>query len=150
MTIIGADHTSYTVRDLERARAFYCDVLGFEILHERPRITNQYFRDIIGFPDGVVRDLYLKIPGTNHHLEFFEYLHPQGTQQDTTPNNPGSSHIAYLVDDIHAMYERLKSVEGVEFISGPVYLNEGPNVGGWDLYMKDPNGIVIELFQAAK
>jgi catechol 2,3-dioxygenase-like lactoylglutathione lyase family enzyme len=150
MTIIGADHTSYTVRDLERARAFYCDVLGFEILHARPRITNQYFRDIIGFPDGVVRDLYLKIPGTNHHLEFFEYLHPQGTQQDTTPNNPGSSHIAYLVDDLSALYEKLKTVEHIQFISEPVYLDEGPNIGGWALYMKDPNGIIIEMFQAAK
>jgi catechol 2,3-dioxygenase-like lactoylglutathione lyase family enzyme len=149
MGIIGADHTCYTVRDLDTARHFYCDILGFEIIHARPEITNRYFRDIIGFPDAVVRDLYLRIPGTNHHLELFEYQHPRGVQQDTTPNNPGSSHIAYLVDDLRALYKRLRTVENVEFISEPVYLDEGPNLGGWALYMKDPNGIIIELFQSA-
>src|SRR5690606_41738083 len=89
MGIIGADHTCYTVRDLDAARHFYCDILGFEIIHARPEITNRYFRDIVGFPDAVVRDLYLRIPGTNHRLELFEYQHPKGVQQDTTPNNPG-------------------------------------------------------------
>ena len=36
---------------------------------------------------------------------------------------------------------------GVEFISDPVALDAGPNSGGWALYLKDPNGIVLELFQ---
>jgi catechol 2,3-dioxygenase-like lactoylglutathione lyase family enzyme len=91
----------------------------------------------------------LKIPGTTHYLELFEYKQPRGTAQDLTPNNPGSSHLAYLVDDLRAMYPRLKDA-GVEFISEPIYLDEGPNTGGWALYMKDPNGIVIELFEPAK
>lgn len=150
MGIIGAEHTSYTVRDLESAKIFYCDILGFEIAHARPEITNQYYRDVIGFPDGVTSDLYLKIPGTDHRLELIQYRHPVGVQQDTTPNNPGSSHIAYIVDDLQALYKRLKAVDSVkiEFISEPVYLDEGPNKGGWALYMKDPNGIIIEMFQA--
>jgi catechol 2,3-dioxygenase-like lactoylglutathione lyase family enzyme len=149
MSIIGAQHTCYTVRDLEAARHFYCDILGFEILHNRSEITNRYYRDIIGFPDGITSDLYLKIPGTEHRLELIEYRHPKGIQQDTTPNNPGSSHIAYYVDDLRALYERLKTVVDITFISEPVYLNEGPNLGGWAMYMKDPNDIVIELIQAA-
>jgi len=147
MGIIGADHTCYTVKDLDAARYFYCDTLGFEIAHARPEITNRYFREIIGFPDAVVRDLYLKIPGTDHYLELFEYMHPKGVEQDTTHNKPGSSHIAYLVDDLQSLFDRLKTVENIEFISDPVYLDEGPNEGGWALYMKDPNGIVIEMFQ---
>lgn len=146
MAIIGAQHTCYTVRDMARSLAFYRDLLGFELLHERPAVTSTYFRKIIGFPDSVVHAAYLRIPGTDHCLELFEYKHPRGIPQDLTPNNPGSSHVAYLVDDIKALYERLKAA-GVEFISEPIYLDEGPNVGGWDVYMKDPDGIIIELHQ---
>ena len=152
MSIIGADHTSYTVRDLESARIFYCDLLGFEVVHARPRITNRYFRKIIGIPDAVVRDLYLRIPGSSHRLELFVYEHPEGVAQDTRPNNPGSSHIAYLVEDLRALHARLREqqVVEIEFISEPVYLDEGPNRGGWALYLRDPNGILIELFEQAR
>ena len=151
MHIIGAEHTCYTVTDLESARIFYCDLLGFEIAHARPRITNRYFRDIIGIPDAIVRDLYLRIPGTDHHLELFVYEHPAGVAMDNRPQNPGSSHIAYIVDDLRALYARLQEQQlvAIEFISEPVYLDEGPNQGGWALYMRDPNGIIIELFEQA-
>ncbi len=146
MAIIGTDHTSYTVSDLSRTLRFYRDLLGFEVVRERPSITNNYFRKIVGFPDGVIRDAMLRIPGSTHFLELFEYQQPRGVRQDLTPNNPGSSHIAYYVDDLSGMYQRLKD-EGVEFVSEPIYLDEGPNTGGWAVYMKDPDGILIELFQ---
>jgi len=147
MPITGADHTSFSVSDLTRTVAFYHDLLGFEILLERPRITAKYFRDIIGFPDAEIRGAVLRIPGTDHRLELFEYLTPRGIPQNLVPNNPGSSHVAYYVDDLRAMYAKLKEA-GAAFISaGPIYMDEGPNTGGWALYMKDPDGIVIELFQ---
>ena len=149
MGIIGVEHTCYTVIDMQRTLAFYRDLLGFEILHDRLAVTNSYFRKIIGFPDSVVHAVYMRIPGTDHCLELFEYKHPRGTPQNLTPNNPGSSHIAYVVDDLRAFYPKLKAA-GVKFISEPIYLDEGPNKGGWGLYMKDPNGIIIELFEPVK
>ena len=97
MSIVGADHTCYTVSDIKRSLAFYRDLLGFEIIHERPAVTSNYFRKIIGFPDSVVHAVYLRIPGTTHCLELFEYKQPRGTPQNLTPNNPGSSHISYLL-----------------------------------------------------
>jgi lactoylglutathione lyase len=146
MKITGADHTSFTVSNLERSVEFYHGLLGFEILHARPNITNRYFREIIGFPDGVVRDTFLAIPGTTHCIELFEYIHPRGTPLDVRTNNPGSTHIALNVDDLVSLYQDLKA-RGVQFRSEPVYLDEGPNVGGWSVYMLDPDGITIELFQ---
>jgi catechol 2,3-dioxygenase-like lactoylglutathione lyase family enzyme len=146
-TIIGAHHTSYSVSNMQRSLAFYRDLLGFELLHDRPEVTNRYFRTIVGIPDCVVHAVLLQIPGTTHTLELFEYKHPRGKRQKiTTPNNPGSSHIAYFVDDLRSLYTRLKEA-GVEFFTEPVYLDEGPNEGGWAVYMKDPDGIIIELFQ---
>ena len=146
MTIIGAHHTSYTVKDIQVSLAFYRDLLGFEVVNERPQVTNSYFRAIIGYPDAVVYAILMRIPGSDHHLELFQYLQPVGTPQDLEPKNPGSSHIAYKVDDLQAMYPTLKEAN-VNLISEPIYLDEGPNEGGWALYMRDPDGIVIELFQ---
>jgi catechol 2,3-dioxygenase-like lactoylglutathione lyase family enzyme len=148
MSIIGADHTSFTVSNMERSLAFYRDLLGFEMIHERPEVTNHYFRAIVGIPDALVHAAYMRIPGTAHCLELFEYKHPRGVPLTLMPNYPGCSHLAYYVDDLRALYARLKAAN-VTFISEPIYLDEGPNIGGWALYMRDPDGVVIELFQKA-
>ncbi len=148
MKITGADHTSFTVLNLERSLAFYQGILGFELLHLRPNITNKYFRDIIGMPDGVIKGAFLAIPGTTHRLELFEYVHPRGTALDVRTNNPGSAHMCWYVDDLRAMVDAL-AAKGAQFRSPPVYLDEGPNTGGWCIYMLDPDGITIELFQLA-
>jgi lactoylglutathione lyase len=149
MAVVGAHHTSYTVSDLSRTLPFYRDLLKFEVVHERPEIVHGYWRAVVGFPDAVARDAMLRIPGTNHFLELIEYKQPRGAAQNVTPNNPGSSHVCYLVDDLETMYQTLTAA-GVQFISeGPIYLDQGPNQGGAALYMKDPDGIVIELFQKA-
>ncbi|MCX6047799.1 MAG: VOC family protein [Chloroflexi bacterium] len=149
MPIIGADHTSFTVSNLEQSLKFYVDLLGFTVIRIRPEITSRYFRTVVGFPDAVVKDAYLAIPGTNHRLELFEYVQPRGTPADVVVNNPGSSHVAYLVDDLPALYEHLKA-HGARFRTPLVVLDEGPNAGGVDVYLLDPDGITIELFQPPK
>ncbi|HZQ06107.1 MAG TPA: VOC family protein, partial [Anaerolineae bacterium] len=94
MQIVGADHTSFTVSNLERSLEFYVGLLGCQVLWQR-EITDQYFRDIVGMPDAVVKAAHLAIPGTTHNLELFEYVVPRGTTADVRNNNPGSSHLAF-------------------------------------------------------
>jgi catechol 2,3-dioxygenase-like lactoylglutathione lyase family enzyme len=147
MKIIGAEHTSFTVSDLDRSLEFYVDWLGLEVIHIRPEIKSRYFREIVGFPDGVIRGAFLRIPGSEHRLELFEYLEPRGTPADVRTNNPGSAHVAFFVEDVRAAYAEL-TARGVRFRSPPVDLDEGPNVGGVSVYMLDPDGITLELFQA--
>lgn len=149
MKITGADHTSFTVADLDRSLAFYRDLLGFEVIWIRPHITNKYWRDIVGFPDAVVRGAFLAIPGTTHRLELYEYMQPRGTAADVRTNNPGSVHLCLYVDDVRELYAALLK-HNVRFRSPPIDLDEGPNVGGVALYMLDPDGITLELFQAPK
>ncbi len=61
-------------------------------------------------------------------------------------NHPGSSHIAFLVDDIHAACEEL-GARGVAIRSDPVEVDYGANKGAWGVYIEDPDGIPMELFQ---
>jgi catechol 2,3-dioxygenase-like lactoylglutathione lyase family enzyme len=146
MGIIGADHTSFTVANLQRSLEFYVGLLGFSLIHLRPEITSRYFRTVVGLPDAVVKGAYLAIPGTNHRLELFEYVQPQGTPTDLSVQNPGSAHVAYLVDNLPAFYDYLQS-RHARFRTPPVLLDEGPNAGGMSVYLLDPDGITIELFQ---
>ena len=146
MRVTGADHTSFTVSNLDRSLEFYVEILGCELVWRREDITSQYFRDIVGFPDSVVRGAYLRIPGSDHKLELFEYVKPRGIAADTRTNNPGSSHIAFHVDDLLAAYEELRN-RGVRFRSPPVFIDVGTSHGGYAVYMLDPDGITVELFQ---
>jgi catechol 2,3-dioxygenase-like lactoylglutathione lyase family enzyme len=145
MKVSGAHHTSFTVSDLERSIAFYAGLLGCEVLWRR-EIGDQYFRDIVGFPECRVEAAHLRIPGSPHVLELFEYLAPRGVPADVRTNNPGSAHVAFVVDDLPSAYEEL-TAHGVRFRSPPVLIEAGVNRGGYSAYMLDPDGITLELLQ---
>ncbi len=53
-----------------------------------------------------------------------------------------------IVDDLRSCREEL-SAGGVQFVSEPVTITEGPNQGGLVIYMRDPDGYTLELFQPA-
>jgi catechol 2,3-dioxygenase-like lactoylglutathione lyase family enzyme len=143
--ILGAHHTSFTVESLDRSVTFFRDVLGFELLFTR-EVRDAYFGEIVGHPGSVVRAALFRVPQSEHHIELFEYVYPKGTVHITRPCDPGSSHLSLLVDDLPTLHETLKA-KGVEFVSEPVRITAGPNRGGCGVYLRDPNGILIELFQ---
>jgi catechol 2,3-dioxygenase-like lactoylglutathione lyase family enzyme len=145
MKVTGAHHTSFTVSNIERSLEFYEGFLGCEVLWRR-EIDEKYFRDIVGFPECRVKAAHLRIPGSAHILELFEYTAPRGAPADVRTNNPGSAHIALLVDDLLALYTEL-APKGIQFRSAPVTIDAGANRGGHSVYVVDPDGITVELFQ---
>jgi len=142
----GLHHTCYTVSDLDRSVAFYRDVLGCEVMAEQEK-EGGYLAAIVGYPDAHVRMAHLRVPGAEHVIELFEYLAPVGTRADVEPRNVGASHLCFLVEDLPALYEQLRE-QGVDsFVSPPVEVDTGVNKGGYALYLRDPDGISVELFQ---
>jgi len=143
--VYGIHHTCYTVSDLDRSVSFYRDVLGCEVLATQEK-QGGYLAAIVGYPDAHVRMAHLCAPG-GHVIELFQYLAPAGTRADVAPPNVGASHLCFLVEDLPALYERLRE-SGVEsFVSPPVEVDTGINTGGYALYLRDPDGIAVELFQ---
>jgi catechol 2,3-dioxygenase-like lactoylglutathione lyase family enzyme len=143
--IIGAHHTSFTVAHLEKSVEFFRDLLGLELLFVR-EVENPYLGEIVGLPGCKVKAALLKIPGANHHVELFQYLTPAGESYRPRPCDPGSSHLSLLVDDLPGLYQQLHP-RGVRFVSKPILIDAGPNRGGYGVYLRDPNDILIELFQ---
>ena len=138
-------HTGYTVSDLDRSVAFYRDLLGCEVIATQEK-EGGYLAAIVGYPDAHVRMAHLRLPGADHVIELFEYLAPPGGSADVEPKNVGASHLCFVIDDLAGLYERL-SAEGVSFVSPPVEVDTGINAGGYGLYIRDPDGIMVELFQ---
>lgn len=139
-------HTGYTVSDLDRSLVFYRDVLGCEVIATQEK-EGGYLAAIVGYPDAHVRMAHLRIPGGEHVLELFQYLAPPGETADVEPRNVGASHICFVVDDLATVYERLSSSGVTSFVSPPVEVDTGINRGGFGLYLRDPDGITVELFQ---
>lgn len=143
--IIGAHHTSFTVADLDRSLEFFRDRLGLEVVFTR-EVRDDYFSRIVGLPGCVVKAALLRIPNSAHHIELFQYLVPAGQVYHPRPCDPGSAHLSLLVEDLPGLYEQLRTA-GVGFLSAPVRIEAGPNRGGYGVYLRDPNGVLIELFQ---
>ena len=138
-------HTGLTVRDLDASLRFYRDLLGMEVLFEAER-EGGYFGAIVGYPDARVRMAHLTFPGSEHRLEIFEYVRPEPRGDPGEPRDVGITHVCLAVENLQALHGRLAAA-GVRFYSEPVLVDQGASAGGWGVYLRDPDGITVELFQ---
>jgi len=112
-------HLAYAVRDTERSRRFYCDVLGFEEV-ERPPFD---------FPGAWLVGHGIQI----HILEYDEHA-PELTN---SPNSRGA-HYAFAVDDASRLTEILDK-HGIKYVQK---VNAG-NIH--QTFFQDPDGYTIEV-----
>ncbi|MFN8520057.1 MAG: VOC family protein [Chloroflexota bacterium] len=148
-TVIRPHHVGIQVADLERSIAFYRDLLGFELLFQwNPQ--SEYVRTVTGYPDADIHAAVLAFPGdTGVTLEILEYRGVEKTPVDTRTANPGTAHIALVVDDCDALFAELTARQ-VPSVSRPVMPTVGPNAGGRIVYVIDPDGIRVELISTRR
>lgn len=148
-SVIRPHHVGIQVADLERSIAFYRDLLGFELLFRwNPQLD--YVRTVTGYPDADIHAAVLAFPGdTGVTLEILEYRDVEKTPVDTRTANPGTAHIAVVVDDLDALYADLTAKQ-VRSVSPPVTPTAGPNAGGRLVYLIDPDGIRVELIMTRR
>ena len=121
------DHVTLVVKDLERSRRFYEEVLGMQLV-PRPN-----------FPfDG----LWFQAGATQIHLILeHEASGPAGERK--FPNNPTSRgrHFAFEVNDAQAATEQLRA-HGITLAAGPKHRPDGP----LQICILDPDDHLVELF----
>jgi catechol 2,3-dioxygenase-like lactoylglutathione lyase family enzyme len=145
MRVLGLDHVSVTVADLERSVRFYHELLGIPILgtgtEESPSVTA-----VAGA--GPARFRYADLDlASGQILELLQYLSPKGTPSSHNVYDPGSGHLAVRVDHLDQMLDRLK-VAGVRARSEPVELDEPAWwAGARVVYVIDPDGVTVELVE---
>jgi catechol 2,3-dioxygenase-like lactoylglutathione lyase family enzyme len=146
--ITKAHHTGFTVASLERSLAFYRDVLGFEVVFQwNPKAP--YIGELVGYPEVDLHSAILRIPGSDVFLELLEYRNIPQKPVDMANGNVGNGHIAFFVDQLDPLYQRLVQA-GVKSVSAPVTPTIGPNKGGRAVYLIDPDGFRVELIETSR
>jgi glyoxylase I family protein len=134
-------HVAIAVKDMDKALWFYRDQLGFEVDWDREHYTGEAMAKVVGLQGADARVVMLK--GHGARVELFQYWTPAG--EETGPKRQcdfGLTHFALTVKGVHGIYERL-SKAGVHFNCPPQNLRPGV----WATYMKDPEGVTIELVE---
>lgn len=116
-------HTMVRVSDVDASLRFYCDLLGLEEIRRRDSERGRFTL------------IFLAAPGQPEAQ--IELTHNWDPEAYTGGRNFG--HLAYAVDDIYAMCERLRE--------GGVTINRPPRDGRM-AFVRSPDGISIELLQA--
>jgi catechol 2,3-dioxygenase-like lactoylglutathione lyase family enzyme len=148
MKLTGVLHTGFTVSNIERSVEFYRDTLGMQLVH-RQEGTAPYLAAVTGFPNVRLQIAFLKVSNDNQHiLELLQYVSHPAQPTDRATNRPGNGHLCLKVDDIHEWHRDL-TARGVPLISEPVRITAGINEGAYAIYLRDPDGFTIELYQPA-
>jgi len=145
----GCDHIGIQVQDVERSASFYERHLGFQRV-DRWSLDHAYVQRVVGYhPDVTLEIALLAIPGSDVFLEILEYRGVERAAIDPATANPGTAHFCLFVDELEQLYADL-TAQGVEFVSEVQTPTWGPNEGGRLVYMKDPDGIRVELVETRR
>ncbi len=121
-------HTMLRVTDLDKALAFYCDVLDMKLIRRKDYPEGKFTLAFVGY-------------GDETNASVLELTH----NWDTDAYEMGSAygHIAIGVADVYATCDQVKAR------GGKVVREAGPMKGGKTViaFVEDPDGYKVELLQ---
>ncbi len=148
------NHTMLRVKDPDKSLAFYCDVLGMNLLRKADFEEAEFSLYFLGFVDDeseLPQDEAQAATYTFSRQGVLELTHNWGTEDergqtyhDGNSEPRGFGHIALSVPDVHAACERFQAA-GVEFVKRP---DEGRMKGL--AFIKDPDGYWVEVLSARR
>jgi catechol 2,3-dioxygenase-like lactoylglutathione lyase family enzyme len=147
MTVSRIDHVGITVSDVDRALGFYRDVLGLRVIADAT-VTEPEIAELLGLDSVQLRIADLD-SGDGRIVELIQYVQPKGRRIAYESSDSATTHIAFTVDDLAAVRDRLTSA-GVTMVSRqPITINEpgGAFDGAICFCVRDPDGIILELVQ---
>jgi catechol 2,3-dioxygenase-like lactoylglutathione lyase family enzyme len=142
MAIRRMEHVGVVVDDLPQAVAFFAE-LGLELRGEAT-VEGEWVDRIVGL-EGVRADIaMLETPDGDGRLELTQFHAPAavGGDECAPANASGIRHVAFSVDDIDAVLDRLKAC-GAELVGELGRYRDRYRL----CYIRGPAGIIVELAQ---
>ena len=142
--VLGVHHVGITVRDMKRSFEWYSRMFG---LTPGPvsEGSGEALSRSVQVDDAALAFSMIMIGNTR--LEFLEYHHPEGRDFDRSNGDVGSAHVCLEVSDLEAAYQDLLE-KGAVFNAPPVTLNSGVLIGSKWAYLRDPDGIQLEIWES--
>ena len=132
-----------SVRDMDRALAFYRDLLGWHVVYDRG-FGGRRVEAITGLPGALGRSALLRLDSCRLELFTFEQPVPAPWSSPREVHELGLTHLCFKVDSIDAEYQRLLAA-GVPFHTEP------QDFGSFRAtYGRDPDGNVFELLEVTR
>jgi glyoxylase I family protein len=141
--IRGMHHVGISVASFERSVDFYRDVFGMTLVAAPETFGGAAYERLLALP-GAHGRVAMLVLGTLR-VELFEFQQPLARTKDASypVADHGLTHFCIEVVHIERIYEDLMA-RGLRCHSAPMYF-EGE---GYAAYIRDPDGNVIELFEA--
>lgn len=121
MRVTGLDHVVLLCADVEASVSFYADVLGLEAIDVQAWRDKKAFFPSVRIDDSTILDLL------------------QGA-----PDGRNTDHLCLVIEptDLNALAQR----PDLDVVEGPVQRGGARGIG-WSVYVKDPDGYLLELKQ---
>ena len=144
--ITGFNHTSFTVADMDKSLKFWTEQLGFKAASVSPR-QGDWQGEVTGIAGAslMVAHLY----GHGHHIEFIQYVDGAIKGAAPQPALAGAAHVCLETDDIQTTWTELLAA-GATAQGKIAYVSSGAVGGCHAGYIRDPNGIIIELLEVKR
>ena len=142
--IRALNHVGLTVASMEASLAFYTGIFDVTVQgpwqHDGPGVGM-----VTGYPGCGTTQAFLDFGVPGQLIELIEYQRG-GVPIDAANGNAGAVHFCIVVDDVEALFTDL-SARGYRFVSRPFSTPDNPHFCGKLVYLIDPDGIRIELFE---
>ena len=143
MSILRVGHIGVCVSDMERALAFYCDLLGFRPLSE-VSVNDALSAKLLRLPDVDQRTVFVERDGVR--LALFALRTPpiQNAGRVREMNEAGMVALMLRVDDLDATLAGMREA-GVRVLDETRI--EHPDYGSKLVFVTDPDGMLVELIE---
>lgn len=135
-------HYSHCVADIERSRAFYVDVLGFEVVAEFD-FDDAATAKVMGVPGCKFKGVFMKRDGMRIELIAFREPPPAAESRKRRADEIGHSHLSFYVTDLDATLAELRAQGVVVEDDTRALLPSGIEC----CVVRDPDGFPIEIVE---
>lgn len=141
---VAVDHVGMTVVDLDRSIGFWERLLGVSS-RDRGLLAGPRLAGLLGYPPGLrIDSCWVDLPAGGA-LELLQYLDRDEAPYDEGTAHPGNVHVCLRVDDIAAAHRHAVASGARPVGDGPIEVPTGPNAGMRVAYLRNPDGVTIEL-----
>jgi catechol 2,3-dioxygenase-like lactoylglutathione lyase family enzyme len=138
-------HVGVTVADMDRAVSFWERLLG-AAARDRRVLEGPQLGTLVGYPGARIESCWVDLPG-GVALELLRYLDRDEPSYHPGTAHPGNVHVCLRVDDMDAAHARAVACGARPVSERPIDVAAGPRAGTRLAYLRDPEGVTIELVQ---